>query len=50
MWVKIMIQCIGYDYTACIDYMDPMPSVIKKATKLNHLLIRVSNTVLSYFA
>ena len=22
MWGKIMIQCIGYDYTAYMDYMD----------------------------
>ena len=22
MWGMIMIQCIGYDYTAYMDYMD----------------------------
>ena len=29
----------GYDYTACIDYMDPDVCCHKKAVKLNHSLI-----------
>ena len=23
MWGKIIFQCVGYDYTAYMDYMDP---------------------------
>ena len=30
-----LFQCIGYDYMAYKDYMDPMSSVPKKADKLN---------------
>ena len=29
------MQLSGYDYTAYMDYMDPMSSVPKKADKLN---------------
>ena len=28
----------GYDYMACMDYMDPMSAVPRKAVKLNHAL------------
>ena len=34
---KIMIQCIGCDYTAYMDYMDL--AVPRKAVKFNHSLI-----------
>ena len=32
------IRCIGYDYMACMDYMDPTVRYPQKAIKLNHSL------------
>ena len=32
--VRERFQCIGYDYTACMNYMDPMSAVPQKAVKL----------------
>ena len=32
------MQCIGYGYTACMDYMDPDVRCPQKAVKLNHSL------------
>ena len=33
-----LFQCIGYDYMAYMDYMDPDVLCLKKADKLNHSL------------
>ena len=33
-----IFQCIGYDYTACIDYMNLAICYLRKAVKLNHSL------------
>ena len=35
---------IGYDYTACMDYMDPDVRSPQKGIKLSHLLIQILYT------
>ena len=41
---KYWFQCIGYDYTAYMDYMDL--AVPKKVVKFNHSLTHLNNNVL----
>ena len=41
-----MEDCIGYDYTACMDYMDPSVCCPKKAVKLNQSLFHSSALVI----
>ena len=38
MWGKKWFQCIGYDYMACMDYMDPDVPCLQNAVKFNHSL------------
>ena len=33
---RLRFLCIGYDYTACMDYMDPDVRCPQNAVKLNH--------------
>ena len=41
--VRERFQCIGYDYTACMNYMDPMSAVPKRPLNfiITHSLSRI---------